>query len=367
MRIAVFGLAISSSWGNGHATLWRGLISALSASGCDVVFFERERPYYASTRDLSDLPGAELVIYPEWADVLPRARQVAAEADAVITTSYCRDAVAAAELAGSAGRAIRVFYDLDTPVTLDALERGESVDYIGSEGLAPYDLVLSYTGGTALQLLRDRLGARAVAPLYGHVDPDVYRPADPTDRFRADLSYIGTYAEDRQQALERLFIEAARRSPARRFLIAGAQYPAEFPWTPNVWFARHLEPSQHPAFFASSRATLNVTRRAMAAMGLCPSGRLFEAAACGATLISDTWPGLDEFFVPGREILAASGTEDVLSVLDRDEAELKAIGRAARLRVLEEHTSAHRARELVALLEQARRGARAATVERAEV
>jgi len=367
MKIAVFGLTISSSWGNGHATLWRGLVRALVARGCEVVFFERERPFYACNRDLHDLPGAEVVLYPDWPDVLPRARQVAAEADVVIATSYCPDAVAATELAGSSGHALRVFYDLDTPVTLDALQRGEAVSYIGAKGLAPYDLVLSYTGGAALERLRDSLGARAVAPLYGHVDPDLYRPAEAADRFRSDLSYIGTYARDRQQTLERLFIAAARMAPARRFLIAGAQYPDEFPWTANVWFARHLEPSQHPTFFASSRATLNVTRGAMAAMGWCPSGRLFEAAACGATIISDTWPGLDTFFVPGREILTAASAGEVLSVLDRDDSELKAIGRAARMRVLDEHTSAHRAAELVAHLERARRGAHDTRMEAAEV
>jgi spore maturation protein CgeB len=181
----------------------------------------------------------------------------------------------------------------------------------------------------------------------------MHRPAAPTDCFRADLSYIGTYAEDRQSTLEELFVAAAHRAPDARFLIAGAQYPAEFPCAPNICFVNHLQPSQHPAFFASCRATLNVTRRAMAAMGWCPSGRLFEAAACGVAIVSDTWPGLDDFFRPGAEILAARTTADTLAVLGCEDRELRAIGNAARERVLAEHTSAHRADELLDLIERA--------------
>ena len=187
--------------------------------------------------------------------------------------------------------------------------------------------MLSYTGGRALDELRERLGARAVAPLYGSVDPDVHGPVAPVDRYRADLSYLGTYAEDRQATLDRLLVETARRSPARRFLVGGAQYPAAFPWTANIFFVRHLPPAEHPAFYSSSRLTLNVTRRAMAAMGYCPSGRLFEAAACGAPILSDEWEGLERFFRPGIEILIARDTADAESALAQPDAAL-AGGRA---------------------------------------
>jgi len=354
MRIVVFGLTVSSSWGNGHATLWRGLQRALAAQGHTVVFFERDVPYYADHRDLTELAGGELVLYPDWQEVLPRARQALREADAVVVTSYCPDGVAATQLiAGSAGPAVKVFYDMDTPVTLQALRTGAEVAYIGPRGLRDFDLVLSYTGGPALQELQQRLGARRVHTLYGHVDPEVHRPEPAVDRYRADLSYLGTYAADRQAALEALFIEPARRQPSRSFLIGGAQYPADFPWTANIRFVRHLPPAEHPAFFSSSRLTLSVTRRAMAENGHCPSGRLFEAAACGTPVVSDAWAGLDEFFTPGREILVAHSTEDVEDMLQLSDAQVQRIARAARERVLAEHTSAHRARELERLLEQA--------------
>jgi len=350
MRLAVFGLSITSSWGNGHATLWRGLVRALVRRGCRVSFFERNEPYYAGNRDLTEVPGAEIVLYDEWEDVRTRAHAAIREADAAIVTSYCRDGLAAAELMFEGGRGLAVFYDLDTPVTLSRLGDGERVDYIGARGLRDFDLVLSYTGGRALDELQQRLGARRAVPLYGHVDPEVHRPVPQVDRYRADLSYFGTYADDRQGTLEALFVVPARLRPSQRFLIGGAQYPADFPWSDNIYFVQHLPPCEHPAFFSSSRLTLNVTRHAMADMGWCPSGRLFEAAACATPIVSDVWPGIESFFEPSREILLAHSTNDVLAALNLTDAELGRIARAARERTLTEHTSDHRAAELLELL-----------------
>jgi spore maturation protein CgeB len=353
MKLVIFGLTVSSSWGNGHATLWRGLIRALAARGHDVVFFERDVPYYAHNRDLHALPAGTLVLYGDWAENLPLARAHLADADVAMVTSYQPDGVAATEVVLQSPAAVRTFYDLDTPVTLDALRSGREVAYLGPRGLADFDLVLSYTGGEALRQLRSRLGARRVAPLYGHVDPDVHRPVAPSEAYRADLSYLGTYAADRQAALERLFIHPARRLPEQRFLIGGAQYPQDFPWVDNLWFRRHVPPGDHPAFFSSSRWTLNVTRRAMAEMGWCPSGRLFEAAACGCPVISDAWEGLDAFFRPGEEIVIARDADEVVAAMRMPDAERDTLARRARERTLEAHTSAHRAAELEALLDAA--------------
>jgi spore maturation protein CgeB len=347
MKLVIFGLTISSSWGNGHATLWRGLCRALAKLGHRVVFFERDVPYYALHRDLSELPGTDLRLYPDWESILPAARREVADADAAVVTSYCPDGVQASALVLATAGPRTVFYDLDTPITLERLRRGEAVPYLPAEGLGGFDLGLSYTGGRALDELRLRLGARRVAPLYGSVDPEAHRPADPTPDFRGDLSYLGTYAADRQQALERLFLAPARRLPEKRFMIGGAQYPRDFPWGDNVFFVRHLPPADHPAFYASSPLTLNVTRAAMAAMGYCPSGRLFEAAACGTAVLSDTWEGLDRFFEPGREIFAARSTEEVADVLSLPPEEIRRVARAARERTLAEHTAERRAGEML--------------------
>ena len=351
MKIAIFGLTISSSWGNGHATLWRGLCRALAARGARILFFEQDVPYYAANRDLFEIPGGELVLYPSWEAIRRRAERDLADADLAMVTSFCPDGIAATELVLAARRPIRAFYDLDTPVTLSNIEAGQELSYIGPSGLSGFDIVFSYTGGAALDGLRSGLGARRVVPLYGHVDPAVHHPVTELPHYRADLSYLGTYSPDRQAAVEDLLVEPARQRPGRRFLIGGAQYPQNFPWAPNIYFVRHLPPAEHPAFFSSSRLTLNVTRRAMAEMGWCPSGRLFEAAACGTPLLSDSWAGLDAFFTPGEEILVAGSTSDALAALDLPDAELKRIARRARERVLAEHTSARRAEDLLAALD----------------
>lgn len=346
MKLVIFGLTVSSSWGNGHATLWRGLCRALGRRGHQVVFFEHDVPYYATHRDLTGLAGGELILYSDWAEVLPKARQHLAGADVGMVTSYCPDGLAAADLVLDSRARWHVFYDLDTPVTLNHLRAGKPVDYIGPRGLRDFDLVLSYTGGAALEELKSQLGARQVAPLYGSVDPEVHRPVPAVEAYRGALSYLGTYAADRQAALEKLFIEPARRLPQQKFVIGGAQYPEAFPWTSNIFFTRHVAPGEHPGFYCSSRLTLNVTRAAMAQMGYCPSGRLFEATACGTPILTDWWEGLDEFFVPGMEILVAQTTGEVVEALGLPAAELARIARAARERTLAEHTAERRAIEL---------------------
>ncbi len=356
MRVVIFGLTISSAWGNGHATLWRGLCRALGERGHDVTFFERDVPYYAAHRDAPEPAGCHLRLYEDWASIRASADDAVADADVAIVTSYCPDGRDAATLVLDSGAELRVFYDLDTGVTLSRVRQGEFVPYLPPDGLRSFDLVLSYTGGRALAELRTQLGARRVAPLYGSVDPDAHRQVAPNDALRADLSYLGTYAEDRQQALHELFIEPARRRPTRKFVIGGSQYPANFPWEQNIFYVSHMPPPVHPEFYCSSSLTLNVTRGAMAEMGYCPSGRLFEAAACGTPLLSDEWEGIDWFFEPGREILLAHTADDVVDALEISREDLRRIAEAARERTLAEHTAACRARDLEQVLEAAASG-----------
>jgi spore maturation protein CgeB len=350
MKLVVFGLTVSSSWGNGHATHWRALCRALAELGHHVVFFERDVPYYAEHRDLSELPGHDLRLYASWDAVRGDAGKALTDADVAMVTSYCPDADAAATEVLQSRATVRAFYDLDTPVTLARLDAGEHVDYLPSAGLGGFDLVLSFTGGLALDTLRQRLGAKRVAPLYGCVDPDVHRPETPRPEFVADLSYLGTYAQDRQAKLDRLLLGAARQRPDKRFLIGGSQYPASFTWLPNLYYVRHVAPQDHAAFFSSARLTLNVTRGAMASMGWCPSGRLFEAAACGTPIVTDAWEGLDAFFQPGLEVILAHDTADILAALDLGDDVRRGIGLAARERTLACHTAMQRARDLEAAL-----------------
>jgi spore maturation protein CgeB len=350
VKLVIFGLTISSSWGNGHATVWRGLCRELARLGHQVVFFEKNVTYYAAHRDFHEIPGGKLILYDSWTDAFSQALEHLADAEVAIVTSYCPDGIAAAELV-LASRPLKVFYDLDTPVTLSQIEAGHSVAYIGAAGLRDFDIVLSFTGGRSLSELRHRLRAKRAVALYGSVDPDVHRRVAPRESYCADLSYIGTYAEDRQATLNALFLEPARRLPQRRFLIAGAQYPPAFAWVPNLFFVRHIAPPDHPALYSSSRLTLNVTRHAMAQAGYCPSGRLFEAAACGTPIVTDCWDGLETFFQPGEEILVARQTEDVLAALELSDEQLTRIARRARQRAIEEHCARRRARQLEVILE----------------
>ncbi len=350
MHVVVFGLTVSSSWGNGHATLWRSLIAALVRRGHTVTFYERDVPYYRDTRDLYQLPeGAELCLYDSMQAIRSRAAKELAHSDLAMYTSYCPDGVLAAEWILSSSATVRAFYDMDTPVTLKALNEDATKAYLPVDGLAAFDLVLSYTGGRALNELRQRLHAGNVSALYGWVDPATHHPVPPAERFRSTFSYLGTYAQDRQPSLAELFLRPAAAMPGERFLIGGAQYPQTFPWSDNLYFTQHLEPAQHPAFFCSSRATLNVTRQAMVEYGFCPSGRLFEAAACGAPIFSDAWEGLERFFTPGEEILFVRTAVEVRAGLELSDAELQRMARQARERTLQQHTADIRVRELESL------------------
>lgn len=356
MKLVVFGLTMSSSWGNGHATIWRGLARALHKRGHRVVFFEKDAPYYASHRDLADPAWASLVIYGEWEDIRDKAREELRDADVGMVTSFCPDGPEASGLVLSSGARIKCFYDLDTPVTLKGFREGKSAGYLPKEGLGGFDMVLSYTGGQALGELKSLLGARMAEPLYGSVDPDSHFPSGVVLEYRADLSYLGTFSEDRQDALVELFVKPAMTAPDKRFVLGGSLYPEGFPWTENIWFVRHVPPPMHPAFYSSAGWTLNVTRGVMAGLGWCPSGRLFEAAACGSPVLSDWWEGIGEFFAPGSEIVIVRSADDVMQALRTPRAERERLSKRARERVLSEHTSDERAAAFERIMENTLRG-----------
>jgi len=347
MRLVVLGLSLSSSWGNGHATTFRALLKAFAARGHDILFLERDVPWYRDQRDLADPDFCRLCFYDD-IDDLARFTPEIAEADAVVVGSYVPDGVAVGRFVQETAGGTTAFYDIDTPVTLAKLARGDH-EYLSPDLIPGYDRYLSFTGGPTLDLLERRYGSPGARALYCSVDEAAYRPLGGEKRW--DLSYLGTYSPDRQPTLERLLIEPARAAPDRRFAVAGPQYPADIDWPANVDRIDHLPPAEHAAFYSASRFTLNVTRADMIAAGWSPSVRLFEAAACATPIISDRWEGLDRLLAPDREIILADSAADVLAALDRDAADL---GRAARSRVLAEHTATHRAAELDRCLEDAR-------------
>jgi spore maturation protein CgeB len=338
------GLSLTSSWGNGHATTYRALLSALSRRGHRALFLERDMPWYAANRDLPDPPYARALLYASLDELRDRYAAEVRNADVVVVGSYVPDGVLVGEWVTSVARGKTAFYDIDTPITLRALEGG-TCEYLSPDLVGRYDLYLSFTGGPALVQLERRFGASAARPLYCSVDPAIHRPD--ACAIAWDMGYLGTYSADRQPALEALFIEPARAWPQGRFMVAGAQYPADVEWPTNVRRTDHLSAHEHRAFYGAQRFTLNVTRADMARAGWSPSVRLFEAAACGTPIVTDPWPGLEEFFEPGREILVArSASESMRWLRDLTEGERRAIAERARARALAEHTAAHRAQAL---------------------
>ena len=346
MKIVIFGLSITSAWGNGHATTFRSLTRALHARGHKIVFFERNLGWYASNRDLPDPPFCEVRLFQSWDTVLPQARREINGCDVAMVGSYFPDGIRAIDEVLNSPVPVKAFYDIDTPVTVAQLRNSGTTEYLRGSQIPGFNLYLSFTGGPMLRELESRFGAQRAAPLYCSVDEQEYRTWPVHKRYQSDMSYMGTYAPDRQPKIEELFCEPARRLPQQRFLLAGPQYPPQLRWPANVRRIRHLNPRWHARFYSSSRLTLNVTRRAMVQAGYSPSVRLFEAAACGATLVSDNWPGLDSFFVPGKEILVPSGSDDVIAYLAAaEESELRRIGLRGQQRVLAEHTAQRRAQQ----------------------
>ncbi len=344
MRYLFLGLSITSAWGNGHATTYRGLTKALAERGHQVTFLERDVPWYRGHRDHRPEHSVEVVLYDDLRQLFARHTAALRSADAVVVGSYVPEGRAVCDWVLRHARGVTMFYDIDTPITLAGLGHG-GTEYLGREDVPRFDVYLSFTGGPTLARLERVFQARRARALYCAVDPRLYCPLEAPTRW--SLGYLGTYSADRQPSLDRLLLEPARSSPGEAFVVAGAQYPAEVLWPSNVERLEHVAPVSHCAFYASMGFTLNLTRAEMIRAGYAPSVRLFEAAACGVPIISDAWPGLSAFFLPGEEILIASTAQDVLTYLrDVNTAQRKDLAARARARVLAAHTAAHRALEL---------------------
>lgn len=351
MNIVILGLSITSSWGNGHATTFRALVHELHALGHAVTFLERETPWYAAHRDLAHPPGCTTHLYAGLDRLRRDFTRTVADADAVIVGSFVPEGIAVGDWVQATARGVTAFYDIDTPVTLAALQR-DDCDYLHPRLIPGYDVYLSFTGGPTLEHLERDLGAPRARALYCSFDPRHYFPEQA--RHAWDLGYLGTYSDDRQPRVDSLLLEPARQLDGQHFIVAGAMYPEDLDWPPNVEYRHHIPPHRHRDFYTRQRFTLNVTRDDMRAAGFSPSVRLFEAAACATPIISDTWPGIEKLFEPGHEILLADDTAQVREYLTQlSPEERRAIGRHARERVMAEHTARRRATQLVHWLDEA--------------
>jgi spore maturation protein CgeB len=270
----------------------------------------------------------------------------------VIVGSYVPEGVAVGEWITKTVAGITAFYDIDTPVTLAKIEKGD-YEYLHPGLIPQYNIYLSFTGGPTLLRLEKEYGSPMARAFYCSFDPELYYPEGQNKKW--DLGYLGTYSDDRQPPLQQLMLDAAEKLPNKKFVVAGPQYPASVVWPKNVERIEHLPPSQHRTFYNSQRFTMNITRADMIKAGYSPSVRLFEAAACGTPIISDYWDGIDSIFEIGTEILISRSANDTMNFLTSiSEGERKQIGERARKKVLEQHTAAHRALELEACYNEAK-------------
>jgi spore maturation protein CgeB len=344
LNIVILGLSITSSWGNGHATTYRGLIRELTRKGHKVTFLERDVPWYASNRDLAHPPYCNTYLYNSLEELKSNHTERIKYADLVIVGSYVPEGDKAGKFVIDTAEGLAAFYDIDTPVTLAKIA-GKDYEYLHPNLISRYDMYLSFTGGPTLQLLEEKYGSPMARAFYCSFDPELYYPEQA--ELKWDLGYLGTYSNDRQPPLKTLMLDAASALRQLKFVVAGPQYPASILWSSNIERIEHLPPSVHRKFYNSQRFTMNITRADMIKAGYSPSVRLFEAAACGTPVISDYWEGLETIFEPGKEILISRSTTDTIEYLATiTEEERKTISERARSKVLKHHTAAHRATEL---------------------
>jgi spore maturation protein CgeB len=344
LKIAIIGLSITSSWGNGHATTYRSLVKGLHESGHQVIFLERDMPLYANQRDMPELPYGRVHLYNTFEELQEIYCYIVENADCVIVGSYVPEGVKIGHWVQSTAKGITAFYDIDTPITMAKL-RNNDYEYLSPDLIPGYHLYLSFTGGPVLRVLENEFKSPKAVPFYCSVDPEGYYPHAGTMKW--DLGYMGTYSSARQPGLEKLLMQPAELLSEKRFVVAGPQYPLGIKWPENVARIEHLAPNLHRTFYNSQRFTLNISRDDMKKSGYSPSVRLFEAAACATPIISDYWEGLETVFVPGEEILIAKNKEEVSSILKKmKEPERKNIGIKGYFRVLSQHTSLHRAQQL---------------------
>jgi spore maturation protein CgeB len=341
LNCVFLGLTLTSTWGNGHATTYRGLLKELHRRGHAITFLERDVPWYAENREFSDVPYCRVVLYKSLAELEACHSGLIRSADVVVIGSYVPEGIAVGEWVNSMA-GCTAFYDIDTPVTVASLKAGQC-EYLSYELIPKYRVYFSFTGGPLLRHIERQLGSPCARPLYCSVDPSLYYPDEALKKW--DLAYLGTYAPDRQAALEQLLLSVARQMPQKPFAVAGPQYPAQTEWPANVHRIEHLPATQHRSFYNAQRFTLNLTRHDMVAAGYSPSVRLFEAAACGTPILTDKWEGLGNFFEPFTEIVPVSTAEDVTSYLQMPDEQRLEIADKARRRTLRTHTAAVRARE----------------------
>lgn len=351
MKISFFGSSLVSSYWNGAATYYRGMLKELAALGHEITFFEPDAFDRQSHRDIDEPDYARVIVYPATSQGWQAALAEATRADLIVKASGVGvfDAELESAVAEAPRHALRIYWDVDAPATLDAIA-ADPAHHLRA-AIPRYDVVLTYGGGEPVASAYRAVGARDCVPIYNALDPAVHYPVSPVAELGSDLSFLGNRLPDREARVERFFLDAAKRLPARRFLLGGSGWDSK-DVPQNVQRLGHVGTDLHNAFFCSGRATLNINRDSMARYGFSPPTRVFEAIGAGACLITDEWEGIEMFLDPGEEVLVAADGRQVAEHLGSLTAErARAIAARARRRILARHTYAQRARQVDQLLE----------------
>lgn len=346
MKICFFGSSLVSSYWNGAATYYRGMLKEIAALGHDITFFEPDAFERQAHRDIDDPDWAKVIVYPATPDGWRGSLDAAAQsADMLIKASGVGvfDQELENAVAELPSRIMRIYWDVDAPATLEAME--SDPQHHLRRAIASYDVVLTYGGGDAVVSVYRAMGARDCVPIYNALDPATHFPAPPDRRFACDLSLLANRLPDREERVERFFLDVARRATERSFVLGGSGWDSKD--TPaNLRKVGHVGTKDHNAFFGSALATLNVNRDSMARYGFSPPTRVFEAIGAGACLITDRWDGIDHFLEPDLEVLvAASGAEVAEHLASLTSGRAQAMARRARARILSQHTYRQRARQ----------------------
>ncbi|MEW5860179.1 MAG: glycosyltransferase [Cyanobacteriota bacterium] len=351
LNIAFFGSSLVSAYWNGAATYYRGIIRALSDRGHHITFYEPDAYERQKHRDIPDPDWAKVVVYDASIDAMQRVLTDARNADLIVKASgvgvfdeLLESAVLEIRKPGS----LVVFWDVDAPATLDRVQNNPSDPFCA---LIPrYDLILTYGGGEPVVKAYKALGARECVPIYNALDSTTHYPVAPESRFECDLGFLGNRLPDRESRVEEFFLRVAAELPQNQFLLGGNGWDDK-PMSSNVKYLGHVYTRDHNAFNCTPKAVLNISRESMARYGFSPATRVFEAAGAGACIITDAWEGIELFLEPGREILVAQNGSEVREHLcNLTPSDARTIGEAARKHILAEHTYAHRATQLEALL-----------------
>jgi spore maturation protein CgeB len=354
MKIAFYGSSLLSSYWNGAATYYRGLLRDLARRGHEITFYEPDAYDRQAHRDVDPPDWARVMVWPATEAMALRMSEEAASADVVVKASgvgVFDDLLLARVMAAARPDAIKIFWDVDAAATLDEMRAAGPAHPI-RRALPSLDFVLTYGGGEPVVTAYHALGARACVPVYNALDPESHFPVPAESRFRSDLSLLANRLPDRERRIEQFFLEPALREPSRRFLLGGSGWDTR-PLPNHVKAIGHVPTRDHNAFNTSALAVLNVARDSMAAIGFSPATRVFEAAGAAACLITDAWEGIELFLRPDTEVLVARDGRDVADHLARLTPErARSIGEAARRRVLAEHTYERRGAEVDAILRE---------------